>query len=940
MVEQDLVGKRPSSNSLIRWMIVLSVLLAFGLRLHNAEMFSFWTDEGLTPLRAGYTVAGILSNHVTIQEGVTNDTHPPFFFLIIHFSRQLFGETDFAYRFPALLAGVLLVPLLAQVGRRMRDAWLGLVVAGLTAVNPLQIWYANEARMYTLAVLLVTAASYILWRLIARVNKGGQLSSQTIIRHLVLYLLLGGLAVYTLYTAALLILGQGVFWLLILWRQGHKRLLLGTIVVALAIATPLIPYTIPRLFSGYEANFYYVSPWIMLQDVVRFFALGRSVDFEAVGIIGLNVGTLLLLLLGLWGAKGSWRRPFLLVWLLALVFGLMIGSILFKPMYQGVRHIMLGSPAFLLLLGWGIVALVEQVRQAKGSSRFLWGAGVAVGLAVVTIGPVVALDNYFNGRIGKDDFHSLIQYVEARAGANDVFVYNNAILLPLHAHYQQRPDVAVTASPIYPTRADTSPAQLAELAQSYDHIWFVTDPPADGRDTNHLVQQWLDDKLLLVESTFFESHTVEVRVRAYDTAPITLTSLPENGRSLNLQWPDYPQLAAISLPTDKPIIEPAIWLNLYWQGAPPDEFQGVRFQLQGPDGRTDWQTVETAVDVEKSWQPDEINRRSTIIPLPSGTPPGNYTILAQPLHLSEVPQVLGEPVPIGQIAVAADTTIQADWPRPPAEAAFTNGVTLQKMALADTAVRPGHNLPLTLFWQINSNTTLTNLQYELSVIAPDGTILRRQSDRPGARWLTEWQPGQLLREPTSLYFPPETVPGTYHLEMQLRADGEVVAGRPFWWPFSQETVRLGTIEVTPWPMATALPENTTLVEAQFGSHIQLHSYDLSVDPAAVELTLYWQANSVPETGWFVFVHLVDASGEIVVQRDFVPAEGLRPTTGWRPNEVIEDVHHLPLPPDLPPGLYTIRVGLFEPDSFARPSVTQNGQPQPDNQLNLVELRLP
>ncbi len=940
MVEQDLVGKRPWSNSLMRWMIVLSVLLAFGLRLHNAEMFSFWTDEGLTPLRSGYTVAGILSNHVTIQEGVTNDTHPPFFFLIIHFSRQLFGETDFAYRFPALLAGVLLVPLLAQVGRRMRGAWLGLVVAGLTAVNPLQIWYANEARMYTLAVLLVTAASYILWRLIARVNKGGQLSSQTIIRHLILYLLLGGLAVYTLYTAALLILGQGVFWLLILWRQGHKRLLLGTTVVALAIAAPLIPYTIPRLFSGYEANFYYVSPWIMLQDVVRFFALGRSVDFEAVGIIGLNVGILLLLLLGLWGAKGSWRRPFLLVWLLALVFGLMIGSILFKPMYQGVRHIMLGSPAFLLLLGWGIVSLAEQARQTKGSQRFLWGTGLAVGLAVVTVGPVLALDNYFNGRFGKDDFHSLIQYVEARAGANDVFVYNNAILLPLHQHYQQRLDVAVTASPIYPTRADTSPAQLAKLAQSYDHIWFVTDPPADGRDANHLVQQWLDDELLLVESTFFESHTVEVRVRAYDTAPYEIATLPENGRSLNLQWPDYPQLAAISLPTDKPIIEPAIWLNLYWQGAPPDELQGVRFQLQGPDGRTDWQTVETAVDVAQSWQTDGLNRRSYIIPLPSGTPPGNYTILAQPLHLSELPQVLGDPLPIRQIAVAADTTIQADWPRPPAEATFTNEVTLRKVALADTAVRPGHNLPLTLFWQINSNTTLTNLQYELSVIAPDGSVLRRQSDLPGARWLSEWQPGQLLREPTSLYFPPETVPGTYHLEMKLRADGEVVAGRPFWWPFSQETIRLGTIEVTPWPLQTELPEDSTLVEAQFGNHIQLHSYDLSTDPAAVELTLYWQANSVPETGWFVFVHLVDASGEIMVQRDFVPAEGLRPTTGWRPNEVIEDMHHLPLPPDLPPGLYTIRVGLFEPDSFARPSVSQNNQPQPDNQLNLVELRLP
>ncbi len=940
MFAQDLAEKRPFPNTYYRWAIVLFVLLAFGLRLHNAEMFSFWTDEGLTPLRSGYSIPEILSNHVTIQEGVTNDTHPPFFFLIIHFTRQLFGESDFAYRFPALLAGVLLVPLLAQVGRRMRGAWLGVVVAGLTAVNPLQIWYANEARMYTLAVLLVTAASYILWQLIARVNKEGQLSSQTIIRHLTLYLLLGGLAIYTLYTVALLILGQGVFWLLILWRQGHKRLLLGTTAVALAIAAPLIPYTIPRLFSGYEANFYYVSPWIMLQDVVRFFALGRSVDFEAVGIIGLNVGILLLLLLGLWGAKGSWRRPFLLVWLLTLVFGLMIGSILFKPMYQGVRHIMLGSPAFLLLLGWGVIVLAEQVWRTKGSVRFLWTAGLVVGLAVVAIGPVTALDNYYNGRFGKDDFHSLIEYVEARAGTNDIIVYNNAILLPLHNHYQQRPDIAVTASPIYPTRADTSPPQLAELAQTYEHIWFVTDPPADGRDANHTVQQWLDDELLLVESTFFDSHTVEVRVRAYDTAPATLETLPENGRSLNIGWPNYPQLVGITLPTDAPVTEPAIWLDLFWRSQPPSSRNGLRFQLQGPDGRTDWQTVETAVDVEKSWQTNGLNRRSTILPLPSGTPPGSYTILVQPLYLAEVPQVLGQPAAIGQIEIAADTTAQADWPRPPAEATFANGVTLQKVALADTAVRPGHNLPLTLFWQINSDATLTNLHYELRVIAPDGSVLRRQSDPPGARWLAEWRPGQLLREPTGLYFPPETTPGTYRLEMQLRENEEAVAGRPFWWPFSQETIRLGTIEVTPWPLQTELPQGSTLVEARFGNHIQLHSYNLSVEPAAVELTLYWQAKSEPETGWFVFVHLVDAAGEIVAQRDFVPAEGLRPTTGWRANEVIDDRHQLPLPADLPPGIYTIRVGLFEPDSFARPSVSQNGQPQPDNQLNLVKLRLP
>jgi 4-amino-4-deoxy-L-arabinose transferase-like glycosyltransferase len=935
MFGRNIEGKRPllHTHHTYRWGMLLLILLAFGLRLPNAERFSFWTDEGLTPLRASYSVPEILSNHVTIQEGVTNDTHPPFFFLIVHFTRQIWGETDFAYRYPALLAGVLLVPLLAAIARRMKGWQLGLVVAGLTAVNPLQIWYANEARMYTLAVLLVTAASYLLWRAIA------EPSTQKLVQRLFLYVLLAGLAFYTHYTAAFLIAAQGIFWVLILWRQGYKRLLGGTAVLALLIAAPLIPYTVPRFFRGYEASFTYVSPWIMLQDIVRFFALGRSADFEAAGTILLNVGAFLLLLAGLWGAGRGWKRPFLLVWLLAIVLGLMAGSLV-KPMYQGVRHIMLGSPAFLLLLGYGVITLGQGLRTAPGRARLAWGVGLALAVTVTAVGPVLALDNYYQGRFGKDDFRSLVEYVEARAGDNDVFLYNNAILLPLHEHYQRRPDIAVTASPIYPYRADTSPPQLAALAQTYDRIWLVTDPPADGRDANGVVQQWLDENLLLTESTFFASQTVEVRVRAYDTEPATSTTFPENGRSLNLSWPEYPELVGAVFQISEPVALPAIWLDLYWQGKAPTALDGLRLQLQGPDGRLDRQVVETAVDPQESWQADGLNRRSYAIPLPGGTPPGRYTVLAQPLRLSEVPEVLGTPEVMGEIVVAPDTGARADWPRQPAAASFANGVVLREVALADTAVRPGHNLPFTLLWEIASTTPLADLRYELSVIAPDGTILRRQGGSPGAAWLTAWLPEQRLREPGGLYFPPETTPGTYQLEMQLWQEGEAVAGRPFWRPLAQAAIRVGEVEVMPWPLETAVPPDTTPVMAQFGSHIQLHSYTLTVDPAMVELTLYWRAESIPESNWFVFVHLVNAAGDIVAQRDLFPAEGLRPPMGWRANEVIKDVHQLPLPPDLPPGSYTLRTGLFHPDSFERPSVTLNNQPQPDNQLSLMELTLP
>jgi hypothetical protein len=88
------------------------------------------------------------------------------------------------------------------------------------------------------------------------------------------------------------------------------------------------------------------------------------------------------------------------------------------------------------------------------------------------------------------------------------------------------------------------------------------------------------------------------------------------------------------------------------------------------------------------------------------------------------------------------------------------------------------------------------------------------------------------------------------------------------------------------------------------------------------------------TSYLVFIHLVNEAGQIVSQVDAIPVGGARPTTGWRAGEVVADAHSLPIPTDLPPGRYALNVGLYNPDDGARPAVTVNGAPQPDNQLRL------
>ena len=81
----------------------------------------------------------------------------------------------------------------------------------------------------------------------------------------------------------------------------------------------------------------------------------------------------------------------------------------------------------------------------------------------------------------------------------------------------------------------------------------------------------------------------------------------------------------------------------------------------------------------------------------------------------------------------------------------------------------------------------------------------------------------------------------------------------------------------------------------------------------------------------IFFHLVDAGGQIVVQRDAAPGQwGKEPTTGWLPNEVVTHPVELLLPPELSPGQYTMHLGMyFPPDGPRLPVLGENGQSMSD-----------
>lgn len=895
------------------------LLLGFWLRVHGLEASSLWIDEGLTPLRSSYGPAEIFSNRVVIQEGVTYDTHPAFYYLLVHFSRQLWGESDFGYRYLSLVFGVLLIPVVYQLGRRLESRPVGLVAAMLLAVSPSQIWYSQEARMYTLLAWLAALGSYGLWRAVS--------GREHLLRWFTLYLLSMGLAFYTHYTAIFLIAGQGIAWLWLLWRAGYRRLIglgLGT---GLLLLIPIIPFTVPRLFTGAETNYFYVPIWIMLQDVVHGFGLGLTADFSQWYVRAIDVGLAIVLLTGCFYPKRQQATPFLLLYLLATVGGLALGSLI-KPMYMGIRHIFIGGPAFFLLAAMGIVGLWRGSRPGR------WAAIVAS--AIFLTGSLLSLHGLYRDPLyAKDDVRGLIAYVQQRAGEQDLILFHDAISLPLFWHYNQRPDLDGTALPIYPYLADEQTiGQLATLAGRYQRIWFVWGRPADKRDEAELVAHWLAENLQPVDDHSFHGRFGIVRVTAF--AP-PAGAIPPALPLLNLTSQQLPTLQQITPQFKSPAGLPTLWFQFLWQAATsPDPNLQLRLTLRDPAGQ-DWLSSDQPLWAGAAWPAAGLATAHYALNVPAGTPAGTYRLMLQLWHKSNGATQL-DWQEVGQVTLADSSQwpIAAHWPfAGQCALQFDNGVSLQGVVSVGT-VRPGHPLPLDLYWQGGPN--LKDVTYQLEVVDSNGKVLRSDEGQPAPPW---WQPAgtTTIVQHTGLYIRPESLPGRYTLRWSLSAGDTPIPGRACWPPWPQQQPTHNQIIVEPWPLVTQLPPLPEPTQAQFGSDIELYGYELAQQPTQLNLTLYWRALNVPAVNYKVFVHVLDPAGNTVAQADQIPVNWLRPTTGWRVGELLTDSYQLPLPAGLPNGPYQLFVGLYNEEDGVRPEVLLNATPQPNNQLLLRQLTL-
>lgn len=140
------------SNLSLLGIAVLGLLL----RLWNLTSISLWHDEAFSALLIKYSWGEMMHR-------IGLDVHPPMYYIFLRIWSYVFGNSLFSLRGMSVLFGVgTVIAVYYFVNYAFKNRKAALLAALLVAVNPFQIQYVTEARMYTMGAFFAVSAAFAL----------------------------------------------------------------------------------------------------------------------------------------------------------------------------------------------------------------------------------------------------------------------------------------------------------------------------------------------------------------------------------------------------------------------------------------------------------------------------------------------------------------------------------------------------------------------------------------------------------------------------------------------------------------------------------------------------------------------------------------------------------------------------------------------------------
>jgi mannosyltransferase len=254
----DVLAAAVRARSRSFWVVVGLTALGALLRFATLGLQSYHHDEIVTASRVLRVGFGHAMDAVGFSESA-----PPLYYALAWIWTQISGNGEWGLRSLSAVAGVATIPVAYLIGRELRSSRAGVLSAALVAVNPMLIWYSQEARAYALLAFFCALSLYFCVRALEDGERRSFLG----------WGLVSALALATHYFAVFPLLGE--VWLLL--RRRGRAALPGLWIVGLG-ALLLAPLAIHQMSYGHAEWIGKFSLGHRLGETAITFVLGETGD--------------------------------------------------------------------------------------------------------------------------------------------------------------------------------------------------------------------------------------------------------------------------------------------------------------------------------------------------------------------------------------------------------------------------------------------------------------------------------------------------------------------------------------------------------------------------------------------------------------------------------------------------------------------------------------
>jgi mannosyltransferase len=502
-----------ASTSPVATSVLLALTLVVGaiLRFHGLTSRNFWDDEAASAIFAQLPWSSFwrtISNY---------EANMSFYYLLLR-GWLHFGDSEAVIRGLSVLFGLAAIPATYLLGKRLFGAKEGIVGAALSAVNMFQIRYSQEARGYSLVLLLSLLSMYFF---LCAVDSPGQK------RYWFGYVILSALGVYTHIFFYLVVVAQwlslghtrlwGLRWKTIVWTAAGFILLTAPMTLFLLTKnqgqvnwvprpTAQLLLDFARLFTGYDGGVLLASYGALC--LIAVFTAYRGATHEPKAL------------------DERWRVNLVVWWLVFPIASTVLISFL-RPIFYD-RFMAISAPALVLLAGKGMLDL----DRAFPRLRLLFPASLVLVVGLSLRG----VHRYDDSPASQGDSWQLAtQYVMAGQQAGDAaFFYRASGSRPFtyYAHREIEEHTAIS-SPVVIFPSDVSNAQEFNVEPSEEQarlalggrnrIWLILQhyEGVPGRESAlKAIQSALQQDFRLSQEQVFPGTTGRIRVLLYVRATV------------------------------------------------------------------------------------------------------------------------------------------------------------------------------------------------------------------------------------------------------------------------------------------------------------------------------------------------------------------------------------------------------------------------------------